>query len=117
MLLHTPAAHHCTMRMRCSAEFEVSRVYGSLVSDEIYDGGVGVQSVGCSGEWEIGIEEERFLREGASGAVFGAPGQEVQITQGLRVLNRPNKTWHEKRARNPYLKILILFMQNWRNHY
>jgi hypothetical protein len=38
-LLHgAAAAHHCTLRLRTSAEFEVARAYGGLIPDDKYEG-------------------------------------------------------------------------------
>lgn len=46
-LLHgAPAAHHCTLRLRTSAEFEVARAYGGLIPDEKYEGLLHVMQCG-----------------------------------------------------------------------
>jgi hypothetical protein len=32
------AAHHCTLRLRTSAEFDVARAYGGLIPDDVFEG-------------------------------------------------------------------------------
>jgi len=48
-LLHgAAAAHHCTLRLRTSAEFEVARAYGGLIPDDKYEGLLHVMRCGPS---------------------------------------------------------------------